>query len=189
MVRSELIPKIGKRIKDVRLQKGLKLFQITEKCNISKGLLSKIENGRAIPSLPVCCEIIKALDVKLDDFFRDIEDNHLGTYQLIKKGEETPIKKEEATGFDYKKIIGVDLCDHNLNFVILDVEPKADRELVSTDGFEYIYMLSGDIEYILGKEKLNISEGDSLFFDGRIPHVPRNYSGKPAKLLVIYMVN
>lgn len=189
MIKKEVIPRIGKRIREIRLENNMKLYQLAEKSNISKGLLSKIENGRTIPSLPVCFELIRALDVDLNDFFCNINLQHLGSYQLIRKGEETPVSKEEASGFNYKKILGVDFSNYNLNIEILYLENEAERDFVSTDGFEYIHVITGNLDYHLDDKKLKLNEGDSLFFDGRIPHVPKNISGEKVKLLIIYLVN
>jgi len=48
---------VGKRIKELRLSKDLKLVEVAIKSSVSKGLLSRIENGRTIPSLPVLFSI------------------------------------------------------------------------------------------------------------------------------------
>ena len=53
---------VGKRIKELRLNKDLKLVEVAIKSRVSKGLLSRIENGRTIPSLPVLFSIINALN-------------------------------------------------------------------------------------------------------------------------------
>ncbi|WP_115619910.1 cupin domain-containing protein [Chryseobacterium indoltheticum] len=45
---------------------------------------------------------------------------------------------------------------------------------VITDAFEYKYIISGEVSYMIGNETYNLSEGDSLFFDGRLKHVPIN---------------
>jgi len=60
---------VGKRIKEMRLSKDLKLVEVAIKSGVSKGLLSRIENGRTIPSLPVFFNIISALDENPTTFF------------------------------------------------------------------------------------------------------------------------
>jgi len=47
-------------------------------------------------------------------------------------------------------------------------------------------MLSGECVYVIGDDEVLLKEGDSLFFDGRIPHVPVNRSNNSAKMLVLY---
>ncbi|WP_394801049.1 helix-turn-helix domain-containing protein [Niabella ginsengisoli] len=45
---------------------------IAGKADVSNGLISRIENGRTIPSLPVLLSIVNALGVPVADFFKDI---------------------------------------------------------------------------------------------------------------------
>jgi mannose-6-phosphate isomerase-like protein (cupin superfamily) len=47
-------------------------------------------------------------------------------------------------------------------------------------------MISGECFYTIGEEEVLLKEGDSIFFDGRIPHVPVNKGKISAKMLVLY---
>jgi len=64
---------IGRKIKEIRVQKKIKLVELAMKAKISKGLLSQIENNRTIPSLPVLLQIIKVLEVEYSDFFKKLK--------------------------------------------------------------------------------------------------------------------
>lgn len=183
------ILQIGKRIKEIRLQKDFKLVEIAIKANISKGLLSKIENGRSVPSLPVLFEIIAAIEENPASFFEGIK--HLTQhplYFLLKEADYQPVIKEDSVGFNYFSIISQTFHDIIFNASLLILEPQAKREMVTTDGFEYIYLIEGDIEYKLGNENISMNQGDSLFFDGRTPHLKINNTPKTAKILVIYLL-
>ena len=48
-------------------------------------------------------------------------------------------------------------------------------------------VLSGEVKYQLEDTFFDMKEGDALFFDGNIPHVPHNESAEPASLLVFYL--
>ena len=54
---------ISKRIKNKRIEKRLTLQELADKSGVSKGLISQIENGRSIPSLPVMFSIIQSLEI------------------------------------------------------------------------------------------------------------------------------
>lgn len=71
---------------------------------------------------------------------------------------------------------------------LLTISPGAQREPVSTNGFEFLYLVKGNLSYTLGDSSLSLEEGDSLFFNGEIPHVPVNYSETDVILLVIYFI-
>ncbi|WP_321332377.1 XRE family transcriptional regulator [uncultured Bacteroides sp.] len=180
---------VGKRIKEIRLSKEQKLVDIAIASGISKGLLSRVENGRTIPSLPVLFNIIAALKESPSAFFENIEYvTNSPFYLLIEKGNYTPIEKEESVGFNYFNIMSQSFKDITFNAVFLNLEPQAKREMVTTDGMEFIYLIEGDIDYRLNDVILSLKQGDSLFFDGRVPHLKINKSGKNAQILVIYLL-
>lgn len=180
---------IGEKIREIRIAKNIKLFEAAGKSEISKGLLSKIENGRAIPSLPVLLQILKALEVDLSDFFAEVESgNESPLYLHIKKEDYRSIEKEDAVGYNYFTIFQRAFSSVAINFSYLELKPGAHRDLVTTDGFEFIFLSKGKIDYVLGNEQLTMNEGDSLFFDGNIPHVKKNPYKETAKILVIYLL-
>ena len=188
-MKDKVIFQIGKLIKVIRQQKDYKLTEVALKANISKGLLSKIENGRSVPSLPVLFEIIAAIEENPASFFEGIQYQITAPlYFHIKEAEYQPIEKEDSIGFYYFSIFSQTFHDITFNAVFLKLDPQAKRDLVTTDGMEFIYLVDGNIEYRLGDEYISMSQGDSLFFDGRIPHVKINNTPHTAKILVIYLL-
>lgn len=180
---------IGKKIREIRTSKKIKLIDLAASAQISKGLVSQIENGRTIPSLPVLFQIIKALEIDYPSFFEGI-DNHSSNQIILKRKEEySPIEKEEAIGFNYFSILAESIGNVALQFNILELKPEAQRNKVVTNGYTYLYILQGDIDYLLDDELVALHEGDSLFFNGTIPHVPQNNSNSIARILVLYMLS
>lgn len=180
--------RLGKKIREIRNQRHVKLHELAEESQISKGLLSRIENGRTIPSLPVLLAIVSALKINLDAFFEGLEVPEQQPFIHRKKSEYTPFEKEEGLGFLYHFILAGNLPAMALEAVILDLQPGSQRDPVTTDGYEFKYVLKGAIEYQLGSETIEMQEGDSLFFNGKIPHVPVNRTDKPASMLVLYLL-
>ncbi len=169
----------------IRNQKKIKLVQLATTAKISKGLLSQIENNRTIPSLPVLIQIISALEVDFSDFFREIENQTFSQAVFIRKEDYQKIQKEEAVGFEYSSILTENIGNVSFQFNILELMPHAKRQKVTTNGYTYIYMLAGEVEYLLDKIPYLLKEGDSLFFNGNIPHVPYNASDSAARMFVL----
>lgn len=181
---------IGKRIKKFRKDKNLKISDIAEKAGVSNGLISRVENGRTIPSLPVLLNIIGALQIEVSSFFDGMERFNHRKYIVTRRDENHVIDKEvEAEGFIYKFIFNKSMRSVAFEVVLLEIEPNNIREKILTDAFEFKYILSGEVYYQLDDESVKLSEGDTIFFDGRIPHVPINKSAGSAKMLVIYFFN
>ena len=76
----------------------------------------------------------------------------------------------------------------NLQSIVLSIEPEALGERVKTDGDQFIYILKGCIVFCLGDEKINLNEGDFLFFDGKVEHVCENHGKETAVLLGVYLL-
>ncbi len=178
---------IGKRIKEIRKEGNKTISDIAQKAGVTGGLISRIENGRTIPSLPVLLKIIASLEVEVTDFFNGMP-QVIGANFIVSRKEENSIieKEDEAVGFEYTYIFGKQLSSLGFETVLLEVRPNSKREKVSTDAFEFKYILSGECYYIIGDEEVLLKEGDSIFFDGRIPHVPVNRGLVSSKMLVVY---
>jgi len=183
----DILIQISNRIKERRREKNITVQELAQRANVSKGLISQIENSRTIPSLIVLIEIIKALEIDLNEFFKDIRSKAAELPVLIKRKDEYDhFEKEHALGFHYQRIFTQLISQSTIDIVILELEPDATRPLVETDAFEYKYVLSGEIEYQFNEDKIILNQGDSMLFDGRIPHTPKNLGTQTASMLVIY---
>lgn len=180
---------IGKRIKDIRKKNKKTISTVANAADVSNGLISRIENGRTIPSLPVLLNIINALEIEVSDFFEGMPKPTAANY-IVSRAEDNSIieKEDDAKGFTYQYIFGKQLSSIGFEVVLLEVKPNSQREKVETDAFEFKYMLYGECSYVIGDDEVLLKEGDSIFFDGRIPHVPINRSKTSAKMLVLYFL-
>ena len=180
---------IGNIIRKYRKEKGLKLVDVASASGISVAMLSKIENGRMIPTIPTLFTAISTLRIPVDLFFRQLGQNDaFPGYYFIPKKEYTPfVKEEKAKGFDYYSILEHSLEASSVQFAILRLSPSSKRNTVRTAAYEFIYLVSGTVRYTLGKKSFDMKSGDSLFFDGAIPHVPANAGRTTAVMLVAYL--
>lgn len=188
MVEEAFLPKIARRIRHTRQQKNITLQELARRSKVSKGLISKIENSRTIPSLPVFLNLIASLEVSLHDFFEDILGSAPGNYLLIKKESYVKTEREGREGFSYYSVLSQPVSDCTVEVMILELAPGSRGTPTTTDGFEFKYMLSGSCSYELNGETVRLEEGDSLFFDASVPHIPSNTSESKVMMLVIYFI-
>lgn len=179
------ILEVGRRVKQRRLEKRMTVQELADKSEISKGLVSQIENGRTIPSLPVMFSIIHSLEMELSEFFHGFNPME-PTILVNRKNDYQKFEKEDARGFDYKRILMRSLPACTIDIALLDLSKDAYREEVTTDAYEFVFVLTGKTEYRVNGQKFLLEEGDSIFFDGRLDHVPVNTSGTNCQLFVIY---
>ncbi|MET4140668.1 XRE family transcriptional regulator [Pedobacter sp. UYP1] len=182
-----IILKISTRIKEIRRERNTTVQELADLAGVSKGLISQIENNRTVPSLMVLIDIISALDVDLNQFFKDISaSSQLSPVLIKRKNEYEPFEKEQALGFLYQRIFTKTFKNSTVDIVLLELEPNATRPMVVTEAFEYKYILSGKVDYIFEDQTYSLSDGDSMLFDGRLPHTPKNTSDQKATMLILY---
>jgi transcriptional regulator with XRE-family HTH domain len=182
---------IGSKIKDIRKEQNLNLNELSEKSGISIAMISKIENGRVFPTLPSLLQLFSSLEIDLNSFFNDFYKNDKFPGYIFKKRKEyKPIDKEEAAeGFNYEEVLSYSLQKSSMQVSLLTLNKGAKRKMVTTEGFEYIYLIKGTVRYELETHQFDMEEGDSLFFDGRLNHVPRNIYDGDSIFLVIYFIS
>ncbi|MEO7991144.1 MAG: XRE family transcriptional regulator [Chryseolinea sp.] len=188
MVDNEIVSRIALKIRATRLKKNLTIQQLATRTKVSKGLLSKIENSRTIPSLPVFVTLIQSLDISLKEFFEDMVLTNGKDYLHIKKDEYVTVEREGREGFQYQYILSQNILNCTMDVVLLTLEPGAKGNPSTTDGFEFKYMLSGNCEYQINNEIIKVEEGDSIYFDASVPHLPINRSRRKVIMLVIYFI-
>jgi transcriptional regulator with XRE-family HTH domain len=185
----DLLIQISNRIKQVRLEKKITVQSLADKAQVSKGLISQIENNRTVPSLWVLMNIILALNLDFNEFFKDISREKKNPHPVIfkKQNDYQVFEKENSKGFFYHRAFTRNMRGGPVDFVLLELKKGARRNrMVKTDSFEFNYMVRGVVEYFIGDRKYIFEEGDSLFMDSRLSHKISNIGKNDALMLVVY---
>jgi len=116
-------------------------------------------------------------------------DENEKTYVFTKVEERQAVERDDAIAFFYESLGSRRTGGEIIDAFVLTISPESRRKPVTTDGEQFIFILTGEIIFEYGREKIVMSAGDALFFDGTIPHVPKCKKGEEAKLLAIYILN
>lgn len=177
---------LGGTIRDLRQRDHLTIADVAAQVGISRGMLSKIENGQAATSLDTLSRIARALGVSLAHLFR-YYDVPSGGAQLVKAGRGMEVVRRGTR------------CGHTYHLLAYDQGPQKSFEpfLITMDdasevfptfehpGTEFIYMLEGRIEYRHGQHTYVLAPGDSLTFRGSVPHGPERLIELPIRFLAV----
>lgn len=71
MNHTELLKRLGKKIKTLRSRKNMTQNELAIKCEFEKASLSRIESGRTNITVRTLYKISKALDVPIIEMFND----------------------------------------------------------------------------------------------------------------------
>ena len=180
---------LGARLREQRRSRRLTLRDLARRTGLSAGLISKIENFRTIPSLPVLLSLARELRLDPGELFDGIQQETEQPWLLVRAGEGIPVERESNHGMSYSMLLESGTGASEFQLMLITVSPGAKRKAVSGSAMELLYMLSGELEYHVGEDTIMIRAGDTLFFDGTIPHVPVNNSAADAVLLALYLLS
>ncbi len=181
---------IGAILKRTRQQQHLTIQDVSELADVSRGMLSRIENGQATPSLDSLVRVCNALGLSMTNLFKDF-DAPQGAAVYIPKGEGMDVARRGTRR------------GHTYELLSFDQGPKKRFEpfLITLDdesetfprfqhpGTEFMYMLKGRMEYRHGRQTYLLKPGDSITFDGNIPHGPEQLITLPIQFLSIMHYN
>jgi len=168
---------IGKKIKQARLEKKISLENIANETGYSIDYLKKVEAGKEIPPVGTLLTISRALKVDSAFFLRDQQSNLKKRIQAFTKRTENYAYTTLTPGAENK----------HLKAFLVTVEAKQDHKGVGYqhEGEEFVYVLKGDIEIMVGDHTNRLEKGESLHFNSGIRHMLRNIGDETAELLVV----
>jgi quercetin dioxygenase-like cupin family protein len=180
---------VGTKITQLRESRKLNIPQLAERSELPEDLVQRIESGDLIPSLTPLIKIGRALGVRLGTFLDDVE--HLGPI-INRKGQLAKAvrfagKSMASTGELDFYALALDKSGRNMEPFLIDILPATDKDfpLSTHEGEEFMYVLSGQIEILYGKDQHRLQEGDSIYLDSIVPHHVHAYGDEPARILAV----
>lgn len=179
---------IGRRLRHARLTHRLTLRQLAEQAECSESMLSKIENGRALPSMATLYRVIKVLGLTMGQLFTNA---HRPAGIISRAGERAilpihPLRPNSDTKVE--QLIPYDpshLLEGSIHLIAPGTGARTSDDLITHEGEEVGYVIEGTLEIIVGKERYTVNAGDSAHFRSEIPHGYFNPGPKPARIIVI----
>lgn len=177
---------IGNVIRKTRSQNHLTIAEVSNLAGISSGMLSRIERADVSPSLDVLEKIAKALGVPINAFFKDYGTPR-GRAQHVKKNEGMEvIRRGTKKGHSYRLLAYQHGPKKSFEPFLVVMDDKSEEfPSFQHEGVEFIYILKGKLEYRHGSDSYLLQPGDSLMFNGDIPHGPEKLIRVPIELLAI----
>jgi len=180
---------IGNVIRELRLKDNLTIAEVAAQAGISRGMVSKIENGQVSTSLETLSKIAQALGVSLAHLFRHYN-MPSGGAQLVKNGAGMEVVRRGTRRGHTYHLLAYDQGPRKAFEPFLITMDDASEVFPTFEhpGTEFIYMLKGRIVYRHGQHTYVLEPGDSPTFRGDIPHGPEQLIELPIHFLstIIY---
>ena len=188
--KQRLAARLGDRVRKLREEVGLSLKTLARATELSPSFLSRVENGRTLPSLLTLHSIARALRVDVESLFSSRE-----AHRFVISRQDNRNRFYSIKGPGQKTCYEMELLAHEMDNPLMEpalvtalLKDTNELELTSHGGQEFCYVVEGPIEIVLDNRHFTLETGDAAYWDGTIPHGAVSLSDTPAKTLNIHII-
>ncbi|MFC2971680.1 helix-turn-helix domain-containing protein [Azotobacter bryophylli] len=177
---------LGMQLKRQRQAQELKIADVARIAGISQGMLSKIENAQVSTSLDTLSRLCDVLGMPMSKLFSQY-DQQGSSALLVKAGEGMEVvRRGTEKGHTYHLLNHVRGPKKNFEAYLVEMGDASEEfPTFSHPGTEFLHLLEGELAYRHGNQVYHMQPGDSLTFDGEVPHGPEQLMKVPIKLLSV----
>ena len=183
---NEQIKQIAERLAGLRDALEITPEEMAKVCNLTPEQYMKLESGTVDISVSVLHQISQAYGVELTTLMFGDEPK-MSSYFVTRAGKGISIERTKA--YKYQSL-AAGFMNRNADPFIVTVEPKPDIEPIhynSHSGQEFNLVLKGRMLVNIEGKDLILNEGDSLYFNAKLPHGMKALDGKPVRFLAVIM--
>jgi len=170
---------LGRKIRDLRLRRGLTVQQLAEATGLSKGFVSQVENGRTSPSLSTLQDLARSLETSV-------------AYLVVEEDQAPYVVRRSLRP-------SMSVNGSGSRVEVMSAQPRRNLELLHAElppgvsmgdkrqfhhGEEVVLCVEGRIRLLCGEHAVLLDPGDSCHFDGRVPHSIENAGESTARLFI-----
>ena len=170
----DALTEVGPRLRRLRQERDSTLTALSRATGISVSTLSRLESGQRKPSLELLLPIARAHQVTLDELVAPpkVPDPRIRTSaQTIHGRKFWPLTRQPGGLQAYK--------------MALPGGEKPGEQQVH-DGYEWLFVLSGEVRLILAEHDVTLKAGEAAEFDTRVPHWFGSAGAGPAELISLF---
>lgn len=172
---------IGEQIRALRRIKGLTLQQVAEQADISTGYLSQIERNRSKLPIGVLKRIANVLGVQMNWFFQPETLSPPEERDVIVRAGRRRKMIFTGTGIS-EELLSPNLLGP-LEVLMSTIEPGADSDFYSHDGYEAGLVTEGTLDLWIGEKSFRLEAGDSFSFSSTEQHRCANPGTVPTRVV------
>jgi transcriptional regulator with XRE-family HTH domain len=179
---------IGQKIRALRLERNVTLDQLANEVKLTKGQVSKIENGKVSSPVSTLTRIAVALAVEPGYFFQSTTGTQPRASLVRKEERKVIVGRGTKLGHSYELLayglpFQKDFEPYLMRIEEKDIDPE--KNVFRHPGHVLLFMIKGKMDYRHGGQVYHLEPGDSLFFDGNTEHGPARVYLPPVEFLSI----
>jgi transcriptional regulator with XRE-family HTH domain len=170
---ADVLAEVGPRLRRLRVRRGLTLTALAAQTGISKSTLSRLESGQRKPSLELLLPLAAVHHLPLDELVGTppVGDPRVRLKPRTRNGRLVYPLTQQSSGMAVWKVV---------------IPPERERKLRTHAGYEWLYVLSGEMQLILGEHDITMRAGEVAEFDTRLPHWFGPAGDEPVEILSVH---
>ena len=187
---------VGALLRIARLKKAMSLRSVASAVGVSASLISQVETGKTQPSVSTLYALSTYLGLSIDDLLENRSpvinpstsapanpEGSVGPMApVVQHAADNPcLEMDNGVRWERLAVSETDLAQPLLVTYAPGASSSIEGKLMRHNGFEFAYILEGELTLQLEFEKYSLSAGDSLQFDSNRPHMYANAGNVPAR--------
>jgi len=175
------------RLRTLRRQHQYSLSVLALKTGLTRSYLSKLERGHSSPSLATTMRLAEAYGLSVAQLLGTGPEGLDEVVSIVRAAERQPLVRHgSALGYGYQAVTGRRRVKAMQPFVVFPPREFPARVTVHPHaGEEFMLVLKGAVEMVVGERSFRLEKDDSVYFDATLPHRMRTVSRTPAEVLVV----
>jgi transcriptional regulator with XRE-family HTH domain len=176
------------KIRRFRKESGLTVRQLAERAGCTHSYISQIEKGMTVPSLSMLGKLAAGLGINVVDLFDESPNGHETDYYLAKSERKTI---NYPDGKVSSQILVSRIMTRKMEPLVSVIQPggssdEAEKMVHPPGTEEFVLVLKGELEFRVNGKETCLKEGDTLSFDGTLPHRWINSGKRNAEVLFVF---
>ena len=178
---------LGRKLRQLRMRKKIALSDLGKHTGLSASMLSQLENGKLVPTLPTLARIAMVFDVGLDHFFGN--KRRRGLFTVVRQSDRIrfPERPDIPKPAYFFECLAFAVQDKSLQAYLAEFPKRTEDEVTEHfhDGAELVHVTEGTLAVHYDDEEHVLKAGDTVYFDPSMPHSYRGISKTPAKAVIV----
>ncbi len=167
---------IGTKIKQLRVMCQLTQEELADRCELTKGYISQIENDLTSPSISTLTDILVALGTNLKDFFSEDADE-----KIVFTEDDYFVKENENHTITW---LVPNSQKNEMEPILLCLDGNSETTIdMPHEGQEFGYVLEGEIVIHLGNKSYVCKKGETFYYTTNKNHYIKNIKDEEAKVI------
>jgi transcriptional regulator with XRE-family HTH domain len=181
------LERLARRIRQLRQERGQTIQQVADQAGFSKGLLSKIETGLVSPPIATLAKVASALDVPIGEFFAPQDDAE--EIVFFPRDKRQNVRGRRSSHAYKYEVLAPGRKRRDMQPMVISVDGRTYKfKLMDHAGEQFLYLLEGEMDYVVGTQTFTVHPQDCLYFDARLLHGPKLKRNQRATYLVVFSV-